>query len=304
MSGAWIKRATARVWFVLKATYERYDERHGDLLAAAFSFYSMLSIVPLAVIAVTVAGLVVDPGTARSALLGRLERALGREVAQVVVSGIEAAQTTGGGIGALVALALLLWGASRLFTVLQDALNAMWGLQPRPSASTLDSIRRVALKRLLSFGMVIACGALLLASLIVQTTLSSVSNSVLAALGLTSLQHGAASIQSFALEVIVIAIAFTGIFRVLPDARVRWRDAFLGALITAAMVLAGTRLLSLYLARIAPNWLQGAVGSVAAFLIWSNYLAQVFLLGAALTRVRATREGRSIEPEAHAQVAT
>lgn len=302
MSRAWLKRAASRVWSVLKATYERYDERHGDLLAAAFSFYSMLSIVPLAVIAVSVAGLVVDPGTARSALLGRLERALGHDVAQVVVSGIEAAQTTGGGVGALIALALLLWGASRLFTVLQDALNAIWGLKARPTSGTLDAIRRVALKRLMSFGMVIGCGALLLASLIVQTTMSSVSNSVLSALGLTALRHSAASIESFALEVLAIAIAFTGIFRVLPDARVRWRDAILGALITAAMVLLGTRLLSLYLARIAPNWLQGAVGSVAAFLIWSNYLAQVFLLGAALTRVRATRAGHSIEPEPHAQL--
>jgi membrane protein len=94
---------------------------------------------------------------------------------------------------------------------------------------------------------------------------------------------------------------FAVIYRTLPDARIRWNDVWLGSALTAGIVLLGTALLSLYLSRIAPAWLLGAVGSVAALLLWSYYLAQVFLLGAALTRVLACRAGESTEPAPYAE---
>jgi membrane protein len=298
------KRVALRAWNLIKDTYERYDDQRGDLLAAAFSFYSLLSIAPLAVIAVTVAGLFVDPAQARSALLRGVERASGRDIADVVVRGIEAAQSQRVGIGAAIALFLLLWAASRLFTVLQEGLNQIWGVQPAPAGSVLVSLRRVALKRLVSFAMVIGCGALLLASLVLQTTMTSVSTNLLARLGLSALEGRLAFLQQLGLSLLALTVAFALVFRMLPDAYVQWRAAWIGGVVTAVMVLVGTLLLSLYLSKIAPNWLQGAVGSIAAFVIWSNYLAQVFLLGASLTRVRATSHGERLEPEPHAELVT
>jgi membrane protein len=302
--GGGLKRGALRVWTLVRDTYERYDDQRGDLLAAAFSFYSLLSIAPLAVIAVTIAGLFVDPAEARGALLRGVERAASRDIADVVVRGLEAAQSQRVGIGAAIALFLLLWAASRLFTVLQDALNQIWGVQPTPAGSVLVSLRRVALKRLVSFAMVIGCGALLLASLVLQTTMTSVSTSLLARLGLDGLQGRLAFVQQLGLSLLALTVAFALVFRMLPDAHVQWRAAWIGGIVTAVMVLLGTVLLSLYLSKIAPNWLQGAVGSIAAFVIWSNYLAQVFLLGASLTRVRATCHGERLEPERHAELVT
>lgn len=304
IDGHAIKRRARRFWKLITDTYDRYDDQHGDLLAAAFSFYSLLSIAPLAVIVVTVAGLFVDPDDARRALLSGVERASSREITEVLVRGIEAAQSQRVGIGAAIALLLLLWAASRLFIVLQEALNTIWGVQPKPAGSVLRSLRRVALKRLVSFAMVIGCGALLLASLVLQTTMTSVSTRLLAALGLSGLHGGLAFAQQLGLSLLALSVAFALMFRLLPDAEVPWRSAWTGGIVTAVMVLLGTALLSLYLSRIAPNWLQGAVGSIAAFVIWSNYLAQVFLLGAALTRVRATSHGEALAPEPHAELAT
>jgi len=302
--GTGLKRVALRAWVLIRDTYERYDDQRGDLLAAAFSFYSLLSIAPLAVIAVTIAGLFVDPAEARAALVSGVERASSRDIADVLVRGLEAAQSQRVGIGAAIALFLLLWAASRLFTVLQEGLNQIWGVQPTPAGSVLVSLRRVALKRLVSFAMVIGCGALLLASLVVQTTMTSVSTSLLASVGMSGLQGRLAFVQQLGLSLVALTVSFALVFRILPDATVQWRAAWTGGIVTAAMVLLGTVLLSLYLTRIAPNWLQGAVGSIAAFVIWSNYLAQVFLLGASLTRVRATCHGERLEPEPHAELVT
>lgn len=303
MSTSWLKRSAGNLWTLLKGTYERYSERNGDLLAAAFSFYALLSVAPLAVIAVSVAGLVVDPQTARAYLLHGVERASGREIANVLVTGLEAAKSQGGGIGAVIALALLLWAASKLFTVLQDGLNAIWGVEPKPTSTTWHIIRRVALKRLLSFAMVIGCGALLLISLLLQTALSTVRSSVLEGLGLSAMQGDLAFAQQLGLSLLALTVAISAVFWLLPDVRVHWRDVWTGALTTAVFMLLGTALLSLYLSRIAPNWLQGAVGSIAAFVLWSNYLAQMFLLGAALTRERACARGETVEPEPYAKLA-
>jgi len=189
-----------------------------------------------------------------------------------------------------------------LFTVLQEALNTIWGVRPAAGNSAWITVRRVAIKRLLSFVMVLGCGALLLASVALQTAFSSVRGPLVEALGLSALNGGLAFVQWFGLGLAALTLAIAAIFRLLPDARVRWRDVWTGAITTASFLLIGTALLSLYLSRIAPNWLQGAVGSIAAFMLWSYYLAQMLLLGAALTRVRATAHGHVLEPEPHAEL--
>ena len=295
-------RTLTRIWDVIVATWTRYDDEHGDLLAAAFSLYSLLALAPLAVISVTVAGLLIEPEQARAFLISSLERGSSRDVAALVEQLLEAARQERSGLAAVLAIALLLWAASKLFLVAQEALNAIWGVRPRAAASVLASIRRVAVKRLISFAMVIGCGALLLVTLALQTTLTAVSDRALERLGLSQLGATLAFVQQLGLSFVLLSCVFAVLYRTLPDVRIHWGDVWLGAALTAAIVLLGTTLLSLYLSRIAPSWLLGAVGSVAALLLWSYYLAQVFLLGAALTRVLACRDGEQRDPAPYAEL--
>ena len=297
-----IKHLGARVWAVVSDTWSRYNRGHGGLLAAAVAFYSLLSLAPLIVIAVTVAGLVFDADQVRAALLNRVENAANADVANVLVRLLHAADKGGGRVAAVVALLTLLWAASRLFLELQEALNIMWGVRVKQAGSTRESIKRTAAKRLISFGMVLGSGTLLLATVLLQTLVAGIGSFIQRYLHIERIADALGSAEQVGVSLSVLLVSFAVIYRVLPDAHIRWRDVWIGAGLTAVLVLTGTWLLGLYLSHIAPAWLQGALGSIAVFMIWTFYLAQVFLLGSAFTRVWACRGGGRVRPEAHAEL--
>jgi membrane protein len=273
--------------------YDRYD-RHGDLLAGSLAFFALLSLAPLIVIAISVASLLVERDHVRSGLISGLGDFASAEIVQQLVQLVDAIQLEQSGVGAVIAGVLLLFAASRLFIQVEDALNLIWGVPLKPAANTRERLQRLVIKRLISFAMVLACGVLLLSMLIVQAALALI---------------GAAASRAFGVELAVLAppVVFLAlltlllalIYRVLPDAEIHFADVWVGAMTTAVLILAGTWLLGLYLTKIAPGWLQGAAGALAAFMVWTYYLAHVFLLGAAFTRTWAVRERRRvIKPEA------
>jgi membrane protein len=276
-------------------TWERFD-RHGDLLAAAISFYTLLSLAPLVVIAIHVASLLVDRAEARGTLLNGMSDLTSPELAATVGQLTDAVDRQGGGVAAILAGVMLLWAASRLFLQIQEALNLIWGVRTKDSASVGEAVKRFVTKRLVSFAMVLACGALLLSMLIAQAVLATVGDAVERWLG------GTITISPWLFLLGVSYVMIAMVFRVLPDAKVRWRDVWVGSAVTTVLVLAGTALLGLYLTRIAPAWLQGAAGSLAAFMLWAYYLAQVFLLGASFTRTWSARDGQPLIPEPLAEL--
>lgn len=293
---------TSRSRFVriLVETWDRFSE-HGDLLAASIAFFTLLSFAPLVVIALSLASIWVDRAYLRSVLVGRLSDVASADIADFVVRLTDAAEQESSGLGTIIAAVVLLWAASRLFIQVQDALNMIWGVRSVPFVSARDAVQRLLVKRLISFAMVMGCGALLLSMLIVQALLSTVGHIVGRAVGLPSALPTAVSdpVLFFAL----LFTVFAALYRILPDVRILWRDVVIGALFTATLVIAGTLLLGVYLTRIAPSWLQGAAGALAAFMVWVYYLAQVFLLGASFTRAWSCSAGHAIEPEEHAQLA-
>lgn len=278
-------------------TWERFD-RHGDLLAAAISFYTLLSLAPLVVIAVAVASLIIDRGEARARLLAGVRDLTSPELTETVAQLTDGAHQQGTGLAALLASVMLLWAASRLFLQIQEALNLIWGVRTKDAESTREMIWRLVTKRLISFAMVIGCGALLLSTLIAQALLATLGDAIERYLGL-----GSITVSPWIFFFGLSFVLFATVYRVLPDARVRWRDVWVGAAATSVLLLGGTALLGLYLTRIAPAWLQGAAGSLAAFLLWAYYLAQVFLLGASFTRTWSVRKGQALIPEPMAEVA-
>jgi membrane protein len=295
-----LKRRAATLWGLIKDTYDRYSDDHGDILAASISFYTLLSLAPLIVVALTIAGVVFGRDEARASLLDNVRRYTSEDIAQLLMRQLDAAEAGSGRIAAVLALLVLVWAASRLFIALQEALNVIWAVPTREAGSTRETILRFVVKRLISLAMVMGTGALLLSVLVLQTVLSDVSGLaqrlvpeewVTGVYGLT---------QQTLLPLALLSVTCAVIYRVLPDVRIHWRDVWVGSALTAALVLLGTWLLGLYLSRIAPGWLQGAVGSIAVFMVWTYYLAQVFLFGAAFTRVWSGRAGGSWRPSAPA----
>ena len=276
---------------VLRDTWRRFGAQ-GDTLAAATSFFTLLSLAPLLVISVGVASLAFSEAQARADLLHDVRRASSAEVVRMVEGLLDTAKQQDGTLATVLATCLLLWSASRLFGQIQEALNALWGVRVRPHGLR-EHIQLFAIKHLISLAMVLGCGGLLLTSLLAHTVLS--------ALGALRVRSALVSLQETGLSWVLLAVLFAVIYRVLPDARVRWGDVWLGALLTAATTLGGTWLLGLYFTRIAPLRLQGAVGSAAAFILWTYYLAHAFLLGASLTCAWAGRTGAEVQPQGHAE---
>jgi membrane protein len=295
-------RVFHRVVALLRGTWNRYIDEHGDLLAAAVAFYSLLSLAPLSVIAISVASVVVNRKEVREEWVRGVSQAANADVAHVLVRQLDAAEHSSGRVAAVIALLTLLWAASRLFVELQEALNVIWGVRTVSAQSALESIRRNAGKRLAAFAMVFGSGALLLALLGLQTLMSGVSAEVKRYIHVEALADAFGFAGEALISLALLTLLCALIYRVLPDARTRWRDVLVGGAITALLVLCGTALFGLYLGRIAPAWLQGALGSVALFMIWTYYVAQVFLIGAAFTRTWACRSGVPIEPAPHAEL--
>ncbi len=293
-------RPQHRVWTLLVDSWERFS-RHGDMLAAATSFYALLSVAPLFVVAIGVAGLVFDRADARASMLRGLRRVASPEVTDSVTRLPDAAERQDSQVAAVVAVLLLLWAASRFFLQVQDALNITWGVTPVESKGVIDWLRRVAIKRLVSLAMVLGCGALLLSTLLLQTILAALGELTHAWREVLTVAPGLLMLQQLAFSFVVLTCVFTLIYRVLPDAQVRFADVWVGGALTSALTLLGTWLLGLLLSSLSPAWLQGAIGSVAAFVLWTYYASQVFLLGAAFTRTWSCRRGAAVVPESYAR---
>lgn len=277
MSFRWLLRVFADAW-------DRFN-KHGDMLAGSLAFFGLLSLAPLVVIAISVASVLVERGRARQALIAGVRDFASPDIAAQLVQLMDAIDQQQTGVGAVIAAFFLLWAASRLFMQVEEALNLIWGVETKVVLGARQIVQQLVMKRLISFAMVIACGGLLLSMLVVQAVLAMI---------------GAAASQAFGVELAMLGppvvffslltLLFAVMYRVLPDTEVRFREVWVGAATTSVLVLLGTWLLGLYLTKIAPAWLQGAAGALAAFMVWIYYLAQVFLLGAAFTRAWAVRE--------------
>jgi membrane protein len=196
-------------------------------------------------------------------------------------------------IGTVVGVVVLLFGASGVFAELQDALNTIWRVKPKPGQGIWGVVR----DRLISFLVVLGTGFFLLASLVLSAVLNGVENAVSERLtGGAWLWWGVNAGVAFA----VVAVLFAIIYKLLPDTNVGWRDVWLGALLAALLYSIGKYLIGLYLARGAVVSAFGAAGSVIVILTWVYYSAQILLFGAEFTRVYARHRGSDIRPSPNA----
>jgi membrane protein len=262
----------------------------GPRLGAALAFYTALSLAPLLVLVVAVAGFIYGDEAARGGLADRLRDLLGDTGAESVQAVIAKHTHTGGIIATVVGVVTLLIGASGVFAQLQDALDTLWDVreEDRPGG-----FRALVRDQLLAFAVVGGMALLLLASLALGAVLSAVGGY---ASGWFADSAGWLHAVNLLLSFAVTTAMFGMVFTVLPHARPAWSDVWLGAVITAALFTLGKHLIGLYLGRAAVGSAYGAAGSFMALLVWVYYSAQILLFGAAFTRVYATRVGSGLHP--------
>jgi membrane protein len=276
---------------LLKASAAEWSEDKASRLAAALSYYTIFSIAPLLIIAVAVAGAVLGDEAARGQLAGGLEQTLGptgAEAVQMMVANA-AEPTTGGILGTIFGVLVLLWAASNLFAALQDALNTIWEVAPCPDRGFWGTVK----DRVTAFALVMGVGVLLLASVVLSTMLMGAAK---LATGFLADNAIVLQLANVGVSIIVFSLLFAVIYKYLPDVRIRWSDVWFGAVTTAVLFVLGKFLIGLYLGMSSVSSSFGAAGSLVALLVWIYYSAQVFFFGAELTQVHAQRSGRHIEP--------
>lgn len=281
-------------WPMLKDTVEKGLDDDIFSLGAALAYYTVFSLAPLLLIAISVAGLVYGRDAVQGRLVGEIQGLIGQQGAQAVQTMLAHNWRSGSSVMAtVIGIATILFGASGVFGQLQGSLNKIWEVAPKPNLGIKGFLK----SRFLSFGMVLGIGFLLLVSLIVSAALTAVSTY---ATGLVPSLNVLFSVLSFVISFAVIAFLFAMIFRYLPDAEISWEDVLVGAVATAFLFTIGKSLIGLYLGKSGVTSAYGAAGSLVVILLWVYYSSQILFLGAEFTQVYACRFGKEIMPSSHA----
>lgn len=282
------------LWGLLKDTASDWKEDKADRLAAALAFYTVLSLAPLVVLAVSIAGLAVGEEAARGQLSGQIAALVGPQAA-TAIEGIlaNAHKPSTGVLSTIAGAAVLLVGASGVFGELQDSLNTIWEVQPKPGRGIWGMVR----DRFFSFTMVLGVGFLLLVSLFISTALAAAGTMLSGALPGGETLWG---VVNFAVSFAAVTTLFALIYKVVPDVKVRWGDVWVGAAVTALLFTLGKIGIGLYLGKSTVASAYGAAASVVVITIWVYYSAQILFLGAEFTQVYARTFGLQIEPSKNA----
>ena len=278
------------MWPLLRATLSDWYEDRAQRIGAALAYYTIFALAPGLVIVMALAGLMLGPG-AESQIIGQILELIGEQGATAIEATIRSARNeTLGATGTALALVPLVFGLWGVFGELQDGLNTIWGVTPKPGRRMRDILK----ERFWSFAMVVGIGFVLLVSLVLSAWLAAVSTYV----G-NLLPAPAATLEAlnFVISFVVITGSFALIFKLLPDVRIAWRDVWLGAAVTSLFFTVGKFLIGLYLGKSAVASAYGAAGSLVIIVVWVYYSAQILLFGAEFTKVWTKRRGSGFVPE-------
>jgi membrane protein len=281
---------------LLKQTFSEWLEDKAPQLGAALAYYTVFSLAPLILVLLALVGLLFrhDPAGVWNKITEQMSYFLDKSAVDVVQNiALKASQPNKSVLATVIGVILALFGASGVFGQLQDALNTVWGVKAKPGAGLWGFLR----SRFLSFAMVGGVCFLLLVSLTLESVLKAFSHWIQFVLP-GGIVLALAAYWIFDLAVVVVLFAI--IFKFLPDAEIRWRDVWIGAVITAIFFAVGKWALGLYLGSGSAASAYGAASSPITLLLWVYYSSQILLFGAEFTQVYADRAGREVAPSKHA----
>jgi len=279
-----------RGWLALmREVLWAWSEHRASTMGAALAFYATFSIAPILVIAIAVAGLVFGPDAARGEVVDQISGLTGKGGAETIESLLKGAYRSDLGVWASVIAGItLLVASTTVFAELKDSLDVIWGDHTRDDAPKRSGLMALLRGRLLSFGLILTMGYLLLISLAVSAALAALPKVWNGGLGdMAGLLGIANSMFAFA----VVFVMFAIIYKWLPDARIAWRDVAVGAAFTTLLFTLGKFLIGLYLGNSSIASGFGAAGSLIVILLWVYYSSQIFFIGAEFTRVYAEHRG-------------
>ena len=283
-------------WFeMFKTAVRLWLDAQAFSQAAALAFFTLFSMAPIMIVAVTIVGLVLGENAAQGQLAQQFEAVIGANAALAVQTTVEGSRIEVSGIlPTLAGVGGMLLGATTVFAQMQTSLNAIWGVVPRPSRSSLFIYIKT---RLLSLTVVLAIGFVMLASFLLSVLVRAL---VVFAQDWLPIPAPLLLALDGVVALVVVTLLFGAIFRVLPDVVLDWRDVWLGAFVTGLFFTIGRVLIAYYLSTTATASAYGAAGSLVLLLMWVNYSSLILLFGAAFTRANVQARGLTVQPRATA----
>ena len=286
------------VFKLLKDSASAWSDDKASRLAAALSYYTIFSIAPLLVLAIAVAGLVFGQEAASNQVFHQIRGLVGDQGAAAIQTMVASVYKSGGGVLAtVIGVGTVLVGASGAFSQLQDSLNTIWEVKPKPGQGIKGFLRI----RIVSFSLVLVIGFMLLVTLVLSAGLAAMGGYLDRILPIPSV---ALQALNFVISFVITALLFTLIYKVLPDVTVKWKDVWIGGAVTALLFSLGRFLIGFYLGRGSVSSAYGAAGSLVIILLWIYYSSQILFFGAEFTKVFANTFGSHIKPSPHAEPVT
>lgn len=277
---------------IVRDTFKDFSDDNCARMAAALSYYTVFSLPALLLLILAIIGFFIDPGDAQGRFMDQVVGLVGPQGGEAMRTMVEQANHPKGGMMAVVGVITLVLGATGAFAQLQDALNTAWEVRPDPGAG---GVKKFLGKRFLSFGMILVIAFMLLVSFVASAAVAAFGDLLNNYLG------GAGEIIGQAVQIVLGLMVTWGLFalmfKVLPDATIRWRDVAVGAFVTAVLFTVGRFLIGLYLGKSDSANAFGAAAALAIVFIWIYYAANILFLGAEFTQVWVKRQGRTIEAE-------
>lgn len=290
-----MKKLLSNLPTLIKLSYQGWKEDKASRLSAALAYYTIFSLAPLLVIIIAITGLFWQREAVQALVEAQVEGLVGSQGRTFIADMLaNASQPAAGVTATIIGIITLLFGALGAFNELHNSLNTIWDVKEEKTEGFVEAVKKVIFSRLLSFGMILVIGFLLLVSLVISAGLSAVNETIGTAVPLSEILL---QILNLIISVGVITVLFALIFKFLPDAEIAWRDVWLGAFVTALLFSFGKFLIGLYLGNSAVASSFGAAGSLVLLLVWIYYSAQILLFGAEFTQVYANNYGSKIVPE-------
>jgi len=281
-----------KFWLIVRQAFTEFLNDHGLKFSASLSYYTIFALGPVLIIIISLAGIFFGRDAVEGKIYWQINGLVGSAAAlqiQDIISNIEQSQFSRS--GAILGLIILFIGATGVFTEMQDSINYIWSIKTKPK----KSIVKFFFDRLISFSLIISFGFILMVSLGVHALVDLLHEK------LKTLFDEATVIifqgLNYVILFVVITTLFAIIFKILPDARIRWRDTFVGATFTAVLFLAGKFLISFYLGNSNIGMTYGAAASVVIILLWVYYTSIILYFGAEFTKVYTMNFGGGIVPD-------